>query len=66
VIARSILSGEKGPKRDIVLLNSAVCLYMSYNNITLRECVKMAANIIDSGKAMNQLSKFIQLSNVAD
>lgn len=62
-IARSILSGEKGPKRDIVLLNSAVCLYMSYNNITLRECVKMAADTIDSGKAMEQLNKFVKLSN---
>lgn len=62
-IARNILSGEKGPKRDIVLLNSAVCLYMSYNNITLRECVKMAADIIDSGKAMEKLNNFVQLSN---
>lgn len=62
-IARRILSGEKGPKRDVVLLNSAVCLYMSYNNITLRECVKLAEEIIDSGKAMEQLNKFIQLSN---
>jgi anthranilate phosphoribosyltransferase len=62
-IARSILRGEKGPKRDIVLLNSAVCLYMTYNNITLRECVKLAADTIDSGKAMEQLNKFIKLSN---
>lgn len=62
-IARKILSGEKGPKRDIVLLNSAVCLYMNYDNLTLRDCVKMAADIIDSGKAMEQLNKFIQLSN---
>lgn len=62
-IAKSILTGEKGAKRDIVLLNSAVCLYMSYNNITLRECVKMAADIIDSGRAMEQLHKFVQLSN---
>ena len=62
-IARSILSGDKGPKRDIVLLNSAVCLYMSYNNITLRECVKLAAKTIDSGKAMEQLNSFIRLSN---
>jgi anthranilate phosphoribosyltransferase len=62
-IARSILNGEKGPKRDIVLLNSAVCLYMTYNNITLRECVRLAANTIDSGKAMEQLNKFIKLSN---
>lgn len=62
-IARRILSGEKGPKRDIVLLNSAVCLYMTYNNITLRECVRMAADMIDSGKAMEKLNQFIQLSN---
>ncbi len=62
-IARRILNGEKGPKRDIVLLNSAVCLYMAYNNITLRECVRLAADTIDSGKAMERLNKFIQLSN---
>lgn len=62
-IALSILNGERGPKRDIVLLNSAVCLYMSYNNITLRECVKLAADTIDSGRAMEQLRQFIRLSN---
>ena len=62
-IALRILRGEKGPKRDIVLLNSAVCLYMTYNNITLRDCVKMAAEIIDSGKAMEQLDKFIRMTN---
>lgn len=65
-IARRVLSGEKGSKRDIVLLNSAVCLYMFYDNITLRECVKMAAEMIDSGKAMEQLNKFIRLSNAED
>lgn len=62
LIARCILSGEKGPKRDVVLLNAAVCLYMTYNNITLRECVRLAAETIDSGKAMEQLNKFIKLS----
>lgn len=62
-IAKRILSGEKGPKRDIVLLNSAVCLYMFYNNMTLRECVKLAEETIDSGRAMEQLDRFIRLSN---
>ena len=62
-IARNILNGEKGPKRDVVLLNSAVCLYMSYNNITLRECVKLAAEIIDSGKAAQKLADFVRLTN---
>lgn len=65
-IAKRVLMGEKGPKRDIVLLNSAVCLYMFYNNITLRECVKLAADIIDSGRAMAQLERFVKLSNSQD
>jgi anthranilate phosphoribosyltransferase len=62
-IARRILNGEKGPKRDVVLLNCAVCLYMAYNNITLRECVKMAAEIIDQGKAMEKLHQLVQMTN---
>lgn len=62
-IARRILSGEKGPRRDTVLLNSAVCLYMFFNDVTLRECVRIAAEVIDSGRAMEQLSRFIELSN---
>ena len=62
-IALNILQGEKGARRDIVLLNSAVCLYMSYDNLTLRECVNLAAQIIDSGRAIRQLDKFIRLSN---
>ncbi len=62
-ITRRILSGEKGPMREIVLLNSAICLYMAYHQFTLRECVKLAAETIDSGKAMEQLEAFIRLSN---
>lgn len=62
-IALSILNGEKGPKRDVVVLNAAVCLYMINNNKTLRECAKLAESIIDSGKAKDQLAKIIKLSN---
>lgn len=62
-IAYAILSGEKGPQRDVVVLNSAVCLYMSHNDITLRECVRMAQNLLDSGKALEKLKAFIQASN---
>jgi anthranilate phosphoribosyltransferase len=65
-IARKILSGEKGPKRDVVLLNSAVCIYMARDNVTMKDCVKIAANIIESGQAMEKLNKFIQLSNKED
>jgi len=63
MIALDILNGEKGPKRDIVLLNTAVCLYMFHSHTTLRDCVRLAAEIIDSGKAKAQLERFIALSN---
>ncbi len=62
-IAIDILNGCKGPKRDVVVLNSALCLYMSHNQITLRECVKMAETLIDNGSAKNQVEKFVELSN---
>lgn len=62
-IALDILRGEPGPKRDIVLLNAAVCLYMSYNDITLRECVRLAAQTIDAGKALQKLEEFVRVTN---
>lgn len=62
-IALEILNGEKGPKKDVVVLNSAVCLYMASVNKTLRECVKEAGEIIESGKAKKKLMDFITLSN---
>lgn len=62
-IAMDILNGEKGPRRDIVVLNSAICLYMSHNNITLKECAKMAEEIIDSGKARKQLELLKEYTN---
>jgi anthranilate phosphoribosyltransferase len=62
-IAIDILEGNKGPKRDVVVLNSALCLYMAHNQVTLRECVKMAEKLIDSGAAHSKLIKFIELSN---
>jgi len=62
-IAKRILSGDKGPKRDVVVLNSAVCLKLAFDNKTLKECITIAADMIDSGKAMEQLNKFIKSSN---
>lgn len=62
-IALDILNGAVGPKRDVVVLNSALCLYMSHNRITLRECVKMAEDLIDSGSARARMENFIELSN---
>ena len=61
-MAVDILSGEKGPKRNAVLLNTGAALHI-YHNISIEEGIKLAEETIDSGKAMEQLNKFILLSN---
>lgn len=62
-ITRAILSGEKGPKADAVILNSAAALYIADASLTLEGAVAKAREIIESGKALEQLDKFIALSN---
>ena len=62
-ITLSVLNGEKGPKRNAVLLNSAAGLYIAGKVKSLREGVELAADIIDSGKALKQLERFIECTN---
>ena len=59
-IALSILKGEKSAKRDMVLINSAVALYTALEGKSLKECVQMAAGLIDSGKALEKMQKFVE------
>lgn len=61
-IARDILSGAKGAKRDAVLLNAGAALHVA-TGCTIMEGIRMAEDAIDSGKAMAQLEKFIELTN---
>lgn len=63
-ITRSILNGsEQGPKRDIVVLNAALCLYLAGKAETIKDALSLARDIIDSGAAMNILEEFARLSN---
>ncbi|SEK95166.1 anthranilate phosphoribosyltransferase [Carnobacterium iners] len=62
-ITLGILNGEKGPKRDTVVLNSAAALYLSKDDLTLQEAIHEIEYIIDSGKALKKLNDFIRLSN---
>lgn len=63
-ITENILSGrERGPKRDVVVLNSAMALYLGIDDCTVLDCIKMAENIIDSGKALAKLEEFKKLTN---
>ncbi|SCX91369.1 anthranilate phosphoribosyltransferase [Butyrivibrio sp. INlla14] len=63
-ITRDILSGkERGPKREAVLLNAGASLYIGGKADTFVDGVKLAAEIIDSGKATETLEKLIEISN---
>ena len=62
-ITRAILQGEKGPKRNAVVLNAAAGLMIGKDGMDLREAIREIEQVTDSGKAAEQLEKFIKLSN---
>jgi len=61
-ITREILTGKQGPQRDTVLLNAAPGLVASGKASTLQEGIHIAADIIDSGLAMNKLEQLVSFS----
>lgn len=67
-IARSVLAGNKGPCRDIVLVNASAALRIAGKASSFREGVALAAESIDSGKAaakLDQLVRYTQAAQVA-
>ena len=59
-IILDIFKGVRGPKRDIVLINSAAALYVGKKVDSLGEGMKLAAEIIDSGIALKKLNELIE------
>ena len=57
-----ILKGEKGPKRDIVVMNAAAALYVAGKADSIKDAVSLAEDAIDSGKAMEKLDRFRDFS----
>ncbi|MGN0203308.1 MAG: anthranilate phosphoribosyltransferase [Coprococcus sp.] len=62
-ITLNILKGEKGPKRNAVLMNAGAALYIGGKADTMQEGIAMAAELIDSGKTLQTLEKMIEISN---
>ena len=62
-IVLAILNGEKGPKRNAVLMNAGAALYIGKKADSMRDGIALAAELIDSGKALDTLKKFIEVSN---
>ena len=62
-IARQILDGKKGPKRDIVVINAALSIYLGKEGTTIEECISTAKLMIDQGKAKEQMENFVRATN---
>jgi anthranilate phosphoribosyltransferase len=65
-VARRVLSGSPGPRRDMVLLNSACALFACDRVRNIEEGIDMAGKSIDSGKAMHRLTEFVDMSRAED
>lgn len=61
-LAESVLSGQKGPARDIVLLNAAAALYCA-ESIRFEEAIAKGKEAIDSGKAAQRFQQLKELTH---
>jgi anthranilate phosphoribosyltransferase len=64
-ITRGILGGERGPRRDVILLNAGAGLYAANAAGSIREGVALAAAAIDDGRALAALEKLVAVSQRA-
>ena len=62
-IMLSILNGERGPKRNAVLMNAGASLYIGGKAESMEEGIALAGRLIDSGKALETLRRLIEISN---
>ncbi|HEV3341890.1 MAG TPA: anthranilate phosphoribosyltransferase [Pirellulales bacterium] len=62
-IVRQVLAGERGPARDIVLVNAAAALWLSGCSETLPGATTLAGEAIDSGAASQLLERLVERTN---
>lgn len=62
-ITINILKGEKGHKRNAVLMNAGAALYIGGKAETMKDGIALAAELIDCGKVSETLEKVIEVSN---
>jgi anthranilate phosphoribosyltransferase len=65
VAVRRVLAGERGPHRDIVVLNAAAALIVAGRAASLVAGAEQAAASIDSGAAAGALDAFVRESHAA-
>ncbi len=64
-IARSILDGERGPRRDVVVLNAGAALEVAGAAGDLQEGIALASAAIDDGRAARVLDRWVEVSTTA-
>ena len=62
-IIRAILSGEKSPRRDVVLLNASAALMAAGKAENLKDAMPLAEHSLDSGAAREKLEKLVKFTN---
>jgi anthranilate phosphoribosyltransferase len=65
-IIRAVVQGQKGPSRDIVLLNAGVALFIAGRVSSAREGIERAAAAVDSGDAGRTLAAMVRASQMHD
>lgn len=65
-ITLSLLDGERGAKRNAVLLNAGAALYIGGKAESMKDGIALAGELIDSGKARKTLDDVIRISNAAE
>jgi anthranilate phosphoribosyltransferase len=57
-----VLEGERGPRRDLVILNAAAALWVAEQCRSLGEGARLAADAMDCGAAARTLDRYIEIS----
>ncbi len=63
LITTGILQGEKGPRRDTVVLNAAFGIYIAGLVASIQDGIVLAGEVIDSGRALEKLNALITCTN---
>lgn len=64
-ITKDILMGkDKGAKRDTIILNAGMGIYLGRDGLSMEESVKMAQKLLDQGKAFEKMQEFIKATQI--
>ena len=63
-LLRNVLDGERGPRRDVVLLNAAAAALAAGRAQTWAEAIPIVTESLDSGRAKQSLARLVETSHI--